>query len=236
MVRNVHFLGYLADLDYAAEEEIARRRRKSPATSRRVTPTQTNPLASAGEGTLTPIVSSPRLPSPPELSRVTEQPRNRSPGHPISNLGQTPPEQPLSLSTLRDESHSLPPPATTTLSPHIGPNDNERDFTSTTPPSPPHTPGNLSSPTVASVNAPDPSGDVAGLPTANAGRVPCSPGSFASNGIPFVTEAALSYLRTIPAGEKWADMITSYLFLEALPTVDGVSISFQVMICFYFSG
>ena len=57
----------------------------------------------------------------------------------------------------------------------------------------------------------------------HAGRVPPPAGCFTFSGsAPFVSPAALQYLQTIPAGQRWEDMIASYLRLEELQIPKGV--------------
>jgi hypothetical protein len=56
------------------------------------------------------------------------------------------------------------------------------------------------------------------------GRSPSPVGAFTFDGpSPFITSAAINYLQTIPAGQRWTDMIISFLRLEELPAADGVS-------------
>jgi len=42
---------------------------------------------------------------------------------------------------------------------------------------------------------------------------------------PFLTTAAISYLQTIPAGQRWVDMVKSYLRLEEFPVAKAVSVT-----------
>ena len=56
-------------------------------------------------------------------------------------------------------------------------------------------------------------------------RSPPPPGAFAFSGSsPFINPAAIQYLQTIPAGQRWTDMVNSYLRFEELPVVPGVRI------------
>lgn len=41
---------------------------------------------------------------------------------------------------------------------------------------------------------------------------------------PFITPAAINYLQSVRAGQRWTDMVTSFLRLEGLPAVKAVSI------------
>lgn len=55
-------------------------------------------------------------------------------------------------------------------------------------------------------------------------RAPPSAGTFIVNNVqPFITAATIDYLHTIPAGERWVNMVSSYLRLEGYPVVTGVS-------------
>ena len=56
------------------------------------------------------------------------------------------------------------------------------------------------------------------------GRALPPSGAFTSDVVsPFITTAVIGYLHTIPAGQRWVDMIMSYLRLEAIPIAKGVS-------------
>lgn len=59
-----------------------------------------------------------------------------------------------------------------------------------------------------------------------AGRVPPPAGTFEFDGpAPFITPATVQYLHTIPAGQRWQNMVASYLRLEEFPITKGVRIS-----------
>lgn len=68
-------------------------------------------------------------------------------------------------------------------------------------------------------------GDSAGS-TGGARRVPPPAGTFKFDGpAPFITPAVVEYLHTIPTGQRWENMIASYLRLEEIPITKGVRIS-----------
>ena len=51
------------------------------------------------------------------------------------------------------------------------------------------------------------------------------PGIFVFNGdSPFITATSIAYLQTIPAGQRWVDMVSSFLRMEEFPVTKGVSL------------
>ena len=79
-----------------------------------------------------------------------------------------------------------------------------------------------------------PRGDPSIEPTSTSGRAPPPAGTFTFAGTsPFITTAAIDYLQTIPAGQRWADMIVSYLRLEEAPVSKGVSIPLSLRFYLY---
>lgn len=55
-------------------------------------------------------------------------------------------------------------------------------------------------------------------------RSPAPPGAFAYCGSsPFITPATIQYLETVCAGQRWTDMVNSFLRLEELPVTNHVS-------------
>ena len=82
----------------------------------------------------------------------------------------------------------------------------------------------LVTPTIPAINATSQSTGMTSPLDAGVRREHPPDGPFTFEGSsPFITPAALSYLQTIPAGQRWVDMVTSFLCLEELPIVKGVS-------------
>jgi hypothetical protein len=58
-------------------------------------------------------------------------------------------------------------------------------------------------------------------------RTPPPVGAFEFTGTssPFITPAAIRYLQTVSGGQRWVEMVASYLRFEELPSTNGVCIS-----------
>ena len=187
-----------------------------PATSERLVPTETTSeqpaLMQARSECSTPVQATPPAsnndvaPVSMSPSLTTEQVHNDDS---TSGVRQTPPgpehSQPSpSLPTILTGTHpSIPPMPSLPLPSPIGLNKDPQGTSSVEHPPPCSHPSQLASTIV--------------------GRVQPI-GVFTFDGdAPFITQAALDYLQTIPAGQSWSDMIISYLHLEAFPVVKGVS-------------
>ena len=193
---------------------------------------------------------SPAPPSPPSPGPMLQQARSKSPNGPMPQPRQTIPNVPSQhLPSLSLPQELSPGPAchqTRSKSPNgpmlqpqqTTPNVPSRRLQSD-PPSPdpvttPQQPSPACSATPLSPREDQPrSGSIEPTATndpSHLGRAPPPAGTFAFAGTaPFITSAAIRYLQTIPAGQRWVDMIVSYLRLEEAPISKGVSIplSFQ---------
>jgi len=120
--------------------------------------------------------------------------------HPPQPLARLSPEQ-------TNGAYSEPPPVSPSLSPCLH--------------SPPRGTSGLVPPPTLVIDSSNQTTDGQSLDTSaagHAGRVPPLVGTFTFNGqSPFITPAAVEYLHTIPGGQSWEKMITSYLRLEGLP-------------------
>jgi len=230
-----------------AEQDLSRRRTLKT-TPERTPPTQTT--APAPVQAKTPDATVPTNPAnnihPPHAVSSLSSPRPESP----PALEQTPVDSPdcsafqreptpqtsRSLpSTTQDGTHppSLQLPFTPPLSTSQCGNADEQGSPHVTPPPSPRL--RLSGPVTTVVPVIDhtdrPTDELGPLVTnrGHVGRLPPHAGTFTFDDTsPFVTVAAINYLQTIPGGQRWVDMVTSYLRLEALPLVKGVCVNHSV--------
>ena len=177
-----------------------------PASDDDVAPVQTRSECSTPAQAIPPASNDDVAPVSMSPSLTTEQVHN---DNSTSGVRQTPP----------GPEHSQPSPSLPTI------------LTGTRPSIPPMPSPPLPSPIglnedpqgTSSVEHPPPCSHPSQLASTIVGRVRPI-GVFTFDGdAPFITQAALDYLQTIPAGQSWSDMIISYLRLEAFPVVKGVS-------------
>ena len=187
-------------------------------------PVPANPAEHANPSPGVPPCSSPQ-PESPMLGQTGDE----SPDRPASRSEPTPKTSQSSPSTPQDVSNPRlsPPlvPAPPPLTPQGGNDDGQGSPQVTRSLSPQPL---LSEPTpiIPPIGDTDqPMGGSSSLVTDrdHVERVPPPPGIFTFNDAsPFITPAAIGYLQTIPAGERWVNMVTSYLRLEGFSLIKGV--------------
>jgi len=209
---------------FTAEAEIARRKgsptASNPTPTLTTTPERSIPSDPAKEKHPTPTASSLSPSSPEEPLSAVNQTAN-DPADPPSRPGQTPPETPQPSSPkspTQDGPHTPLSPPLVTSPPLLSPGGANED--------------GQQSPSVSPLltNSSDqPTGESGSFETGCGGslRVPPPVGTLTFGGTsPFLTTGVIGYLQTIPAGQRWVDMVNSYLRLEEFPVAKGVSVAF----------
>lgn len=241
-----------------AEEEIARRRGPSTtpghvALAQIATPDPSVPTSPAEDTHPAPVV--PSSPSArPESPSALEQPCDKSPDHPARQPNPIPATSHPELSATQDQPHpsSLQPRFATHIPPTPeGGNGDGQGSPHVTPSLSPRLDSNQPilpaipvidetdrpiSPAAPVIDGTDRPGDGPGSLVGGChqeGRAPPPIGIFAlSDTSPFITAATINYLQTISAGQRWVDMVSSYLRLEGFPVAKGVSLDLSF---FFFS-
>ena len=226
-VSNV-FFSYLRQQTHecTAKDQVSRRG-GSLTASEHTTPDPSTPSDVAENNLNFPDASSPSPASRKELSPTPEQIRN-SPDHPEPRPEQTldvtqPPSPPPAT---QDVPAAPPSPPRVTIPPPPPPvvvnEESQHIIPSLQPDGPTTSVAFDADETDRSTDEP------AQLPIdrVSSQRTPPPVGAFTINGAsPFLTTAAIGYLQTIPAGQRWADMVTAYLRLEEFPVTKGVSVT-----------
>ena len=191
------------------------------------TPEPSIPLDPAKERCPAPAASS-LFPSSPEepLSALDQTANDHT--DPPSRPERTPPETPQPSSpksSTQDGPHTPPSPPLVTTPPLSSPGGANEDGQQSPSVSP-----LLTNPVIlVAGGANPPTGESSSFETGHGGslRVPPPAGTLTFGGTSsFLTTDAISYLQTIPAGQRWVDMVNSYLRLEEYPVAKGVSVVF----------
>jgi hypothetical protein len=205
----------------AAEEDVSRRKASS-ISSKRATPTQ------ATVATVVASTSQAEVVIPPSTPPLPSTPRE-------------PPSTPLQQahSVLSDDPQPQNVPAQ-------GPSDNapQSGLPPTTPPNevghrqPLHVPSaaplargdssRMTEPVPAVADDPDQTIDEPSALPGNPDhpeRIPPPVGTFTFGGVvPYIDGELIKYLQTVPAGQRWVEMVVSYLRFEEFPPATGVRI------------
>ena len=204
------------------------RRKQYSAWSKHTTPTCAAVVDPAEVAPATPSIS-PSLQQPelqePSFSPTLQQIQDALPSSPAL--------QPQQTTSVTSHQH---PPVHLIIAPSLG--EDAQELSPALPAAPPPSPRpNSPSP---HTDSPSPCADSPGPETSNptlcavltsvdSNQLKCVPPpaeAFTfSNISPFITPATIQYLQTVSAGQRWVEIIISYLRFEELPVAKGVRIS-----------